>query len=207
MYQYCISRSVPTLFLIVETQDFSWPERRTRVLRRCLGSFWSDTSSWCSSGWLPMKGLICSFLDAPETWTPLYVTFSLNRCSQTDPSLLVFPFPRGSASNSQDRALLVSWPAQLSLSFLQLICPYVFQFCFGHGRFSSGSFCLTSIPTLATPTYSSSQPGSGALRVDFPAQLSSQIPKAYFSQKLDPSLLPLSFYLSLLALMSPTEDA
>ena len=94
MYQYCISRSVPTLFLIVETQDFSWPERRTRVLRRCLGSFWSYTSSWCSSGWLPMKGLICSFLDAPETWTPLYVTFSLNRCSQTDPFSSCLSIPK-----------------------------------------------------------------------------------------------------------------
>lgn len=86
-------------------------------------------------------------------------------------------------------------PSSLSVSR-----PHVFQFCFGHRRSSSGSFCITSLPTLATPAYSSSQLGSGALGMEFLAQLSSQIPKAYPSQELDPSLLPLSFHLSLLAL-------
>ena len=117
-----------TLFLIVETQDFSWPERRTRVLRRCLGSFWSDTSSWRSSGWLPMKGLIYSLSDAPETWTPLYVTFSLNRHSQTDPFSSCLSIPkRLSIQEAVPRPLSFlaspalsvsySWSAHMSFSF------------------------------------------------------------------------------------------
>ena len=128
MYQYCASRSVPTLFLIVETQDFSWPERRTRVLRWCLGSFWSDTSSWRSSGWLPMKGLIYSLSDAPETWTPLYVTFSLNRHSQTDPFSSCLSIPKRlsiqepvpcplSFPASPALSVSYSWSAHMSFSF------------------------------------------------------------------------------------------
>lgn len=119
----------------------------------------------------------------------------------SDWPLLFLSFHSQEAQHPRASTMPSQFPGQpSSLSFLQLICPYVFQFCFGHRRSSSGSFCLTSVPTLATPTYSSSQLGSGALGADFLAQLSSQIPKAYFSQKLDPSLLPLSFHLSLLAL-------
>ena len=106
--------------------------------------------------------------------------------------------PTASTMSSQ----LPGQPSSLSVSH-----PYVFQFCFGHRRSSSGSFCLTSLPTLATPAYRSSQLGSGALGVDFLAQLSSQIPKAYPSQELDPSLLPLEFSSEPLGtLISLTED-
>lgn len=86
MYQYCISRSVPTLFLIVETKDLSWLERRTQSPQKMLRLILIRHKLMVQLR-LAAYGKVSSvlLLDAPETWTPLYVTFSLNRCSGIDP--------------------------------------------------------------------------------------------------------------------------